>query len=102
MRELTLGEKRYLPMRVAPKKVQKGMRKCPHVMPARSNRGLGMLAQARIPKKPTFSTSCWTEYFILSNLVSLSGCLSFSCSSWNSSSSSLGSEPESLAALAMK
>ncbi len=31
-----------LPMRVAPKKVQKGTRKWPHVMPARSNRGLGI------------------------------------------------------------
>ena len=30
------------PMRVAPKKVQNGMRKCPQVMPARSNRGLGI------------------------------------------------------------
>lgn len=29
------------PMRVAPKNVEKGMRKWPQVMPARSNRGLG-------------------------------------------------------------
>ena len=32
-------------MRVAPKKVQNGTRKWPHVMPARSNRGLGMLEE---------------------------------------------------------
>ena len=30
------------PIRVAPKKVQKGTRKCPHVIPARSNRGFGI------------------------------------------------------------
>ena len=31
-----------LPIRVAPKNVQKGTRKCPHVIPARSNSGLGI------------------------------------------------------------
>ena len=36
------------PMRVAPKKVQKGTRKCPQVIPARSNRGFGMLKRWRI------------------------------------------------------
>lgn len=30
------------PIKVAPKKVQKGTRKCPHVIPARSNRGFGI------------------------------------------------------------
>ena len=30
------------PMKVAPKKVENGIRKCPHVIPARSNSGLGI------------------------------------------------------------
>lgn len=30
------------PIKVAPKKVQNGTRKCPHVIPARSNRGFGI------------------------------------------------------------
>ena len=30
------------PINVAPKNVQNGTRKCPHVIPARSNRGLGI------------------------------------------------------------
>lgn len=30
------------PIKVAPKKVQNGMRKCPHVMPAKSKSGLGI------------------------------------------------------------
>ena len=34
--------KTAFPMRVAPKKVQKGTRKCPQVMPARSNNGFGI------------------------------------------------------------
>ena len=33
------------PMRVAPKNVQKGTRKWPQVMPARSNSGFGMLEE---------------------------------------------------------
>ena len=77
------------PMRVAPKKVQNGTRKWPHVMPARSNRGLGMLeeeteinigsrrershlAAARMPKKPTRSTNCWMPYLARSNLYNVS------------------------------
>lgn len=31
-----------LPRRVAPKNVQNGIKKCPHVIPARSNSGLGI------------------------------------------------------------
>lgn len=31
-----------LPKRVAPKKVQNGIKKCPHVIPARSNNGFGI------------------------------------------------------------
>jgi len=36
------------PMVVARRKVFRGMRKYPHVMPARSKRGLGIDAQARM------------------------------------------------------
>lgn len=43
------------PMKVAEKKVLKGMRKCPLVMPARSKRGLGMEAQAKMAQNPYFS-----------------------------------------------
>src|SRR5688572_12775675 len=46
-----------LPSKVAPKKVQNGTKKWPHVMPARSNKGLGMDAHAKIPMKPAFSTT---------------------------------------------
>jgi hypothetical protein len=35
------------PIRVAPKKVQKGTRKCPHVIPARSNRGFGIYQEKK-------------------------------------------------------
>lgn len=31
-----------LPKRVAPKNVQNGIKKCPHVIPARSNNGFGI------------------------------------------------------------
>ena len=78
------------PMSVAPKNVQNGTRKWPHVMPARSKRGLGIWkkkekwkvnirnttqsvkesrigllteAQSRIPKKPARRTRLWTETF---------------------------------------
>lgn len=43
-----------LPRNVAPKKVANGTRKCPHVIPAKSNNGFGMEANRRIPKKPSF------------------------------------------------
>jgi hypothetical protein len=39
---------------VAEKKVLKGIRKCPQVIPAKSKRGLGIDAHARIVKKPYF------------------------------------------------
>lgn len=52
-------------MRVAPKNVQKGIKKWPQVIPARSNSGLGMDAQARMPKKPTFSTRVLIQIFVL-------------------------------------
>jgi len=47
-----------LPIRVAPKKVQNGIRKWPQVMPAKSNSGLGMEANSRMPGKPTRMTTC--------------------------------------------
>lgn len=43
------------PMKVAEKNVLKGIRKCPLVMPARSKRGLGMEAQAKMAQNPYFS-----------------------------------------------
>jgi len=42
------------PMKVAPKNVLKGILKCPQVIPARSNRGLGIEAQAKIAQNPYF------------------------------------------------
>ena len=42
------------PMKVAVKKVLKGILKCPQVMPARSKRGLGIEAQAKMVPKPYF------------------------------------------------
>uniref|UniRef100_A0A6B0UHT9 Putative secreted protein n=1 Tax=Ixodes ricinus TaxID=34613 RepID=A0A6B0UHT9_IXORI len=90
-----------LPIRVAPKKVQKGTRKWPHVMPARSNSGFGIDAQARIPRNPTLSTSFSTASLALSR-KDRSLDFSFSMSSSSSSRSSRSSLPESLAAFAMK
>jgi len=43
-----------LPTKVAEKNVLKGIRKCPQVIPAKSNRGLGMEAQAKIVANPYF------------------------------------------------
>lgn len=42
------------PMKVAEKKVLKGILKCPQVIPAKSNRGLGIDAHARMVKNPYF------------------------------------------------
>jgi len=42
------------PIKVAEKKVLKGIRKCPQVIPAKSKRGLGIDAQARMVKNPYF------------------------------------------------
>ena len=42
------------PIAVAEKKVVKGMPKCPQVIPAKSKRGLGIDAQARMVKNPYF------------------------------------------------
>ena len=43
------------PIKVAEKKVLKGIRKWPLAMPAKSKRGLGMEAQAKIAQNPYFS-----------------------------------------------
>lgn len=43
------------PMKVAEKNVLKGILKCPLVMPARSNSGLGIDAQAKMAQNPYFS-----------------------------------------------
>ena len=42
------------PIRTAEKNVSKGILKCPLVIPARSNRGLGIEAQAKMAQKPYF------------------------------------------------
>ena len=35
------------PIAVAEKNVRKGIKKCPHVIPAKSNKGLGIEAQSK-------------------------------------------------------
>ena len=45
------------PIRVAPKNVQNGTRKCPHVMPAKSNSGLG-ICQSQQRDIKTFIGAC--------------------------------------------
>jgi hypothetical protein len=57
---------RALPRKVAVKKVRKGMRKCPQVMPARSNRGLGMEAHSRTVMNPYLCNICTSSSFNLS------------------------------------
>lgn len=42
------------PIAVAVKNIVKGIRKCPQVMPARSKRGLGILALKRTVKNACF------------------------------------------------
>jgi len=42
------------PSKVAEKKVMNGIPKCPQVIPARSNKGLGIEAQAKIVHHPYF------------------------------------------------
>lgn len=43
-----------LPMKVAVKNFLNGIRKCPQVIPAKSNKGLGIDAHRRIVIKPYF------------------------------------------------
>ena len=52
------------PMRVAVKKVVKGIRKWPQVIPARSKRGLGILAHSSTVKKAYFY-----KYLNINNLT---------------------------------
>lgn len=42
------------PKTVAPKKVQKEIKKCPHVIPAKSNNGFGIEAQSITVRKAFF------------------------------------------------
>lgn len=46
------------PISVAPKKVQKGTKKCPHVIPARSNRGLGIWGKSEARSKSRKASVC--------------------------------------------
>merc|ERR1711993_34634 len=90
------------PINVAPKNVQKGTKKWPHVIPAKSNNGFGMEAHAKIPKNPTRSTNLSIPNLARSNQFMSSLLANFSCNSSNSSSSSSGSYPDNLCTLAMK
>ena len=45
-----------LPQKVAPKKTQKGVRKCPQQMPQRSKSALGQAASRKMPQKPFLLT----------------------------------------------
>ena len=65
-----------LPMNVAEKKVLKGMRKWPQVMPARSNKGFGMEAHAKIVQKPYFSML--SKMMILARSINVGFCFLFS------------------------
>jgi len=42
-------------MKQAEKNILKGMRRCPHAIPAKSKRGLGIDAQNNTVQKPYFS-----------------------------------------------
>jgi hypothetical protein len=57
-------------MKVAEKKVLKGMRKWPLAMPAKSKRGLGMEAPAKIAQNPYFYILSKMKIFIFSVSVS--------------------------------
>ena len=79
-----------LPSTVAPKNVENGTRKCPHVIPARSNRGFGTDAQSTMPTNPTrFTIVFMASWARLCHADSSCGCC------WSI-------DPLSAAALAMK
>ena len=85
-----------LPISVAPKKVQKGMRKWPQVIPARSKSGFGIEAAARMPKNPArWTKSCMNSLPRVMRsswaLDALLPCFWASRSSWNSFNSSSSS-----------
>ena len=96
------------PISVAPKNVQNGTKKWPHVMPARSNSGFGIDAAAKIPKNPTRCTRlCMNSLprvrrsgvkFDPSGFLAAAS----NCSNSTRSSSSSSWEPVTAAARAMK
>ena len=59
-----------LPVTVAPKNVEKGIKKWPQVIPAKSNRGLGMDAHNRTVKNAFFYNFSYIRTFILAINVS--------------------------------
>ena len=88
------------PMKVAPKNILKGIRKCPQVRPAKSNKGLGIEENKTTTIKAWFLRFLYSHAFALSirgNFVLLS---KFSTSLNSSNSSCL--LPAILAALATK
>ncbi len=54
------------PMKVAVKNILNGIRKWPHVIPARSNSGFGIEAQAKIVAKPYFYILSYITIFAFS------------------------------------
>ena len=58
------------PIKVAPKNVLKGIRKCPLVIPAKSKSGFGIEAQAKIAQNPYFSMLLKINSLIFSLKVS--------------------------------
>ena len=64
------------PMTVAEKNVRKGMRKCPLVIPAKSNRGLGIEAHTKIAQNPYFSILLYMNNFAFSMRFKSVLCLS--------------------------
>lgn len=53
------------PSAVAEKKVRNGIPKCPHVIPAKSNKGLGIEAHNTTVINPNFFKLLYIIYFIL-------------------------------------
>lgn len=70
-----------LPMKVAEKNFLKGILKWPQVMPAKSNKGLGIEAHRRIVMKPYFSILSKIRILALSMKVLLGCDFSFCISS---------------------
>jgi hypothetical protein len=83
------------PMNVAPKKVANGIKKCPHVKPAKSNNGFGIDA-----KSNTTINACFFK-FVYKNFLALPK-KDFSSMSFSISSSSSYFHPDNAAALATK
>lgn len=51
------------PIKVAPKNTHKLTPKCPHKMPAKSNKGFGILAHIKIVTKPCFFKDFAIKFF---------------------------------------